>query len=70
MPTLTAAFDSICYLGKWPSAAVVQTLSKRVDLLLRGFAPRFVKQLFAQRLARYEMADQLDELQVLWGHPL
>ncbi|WP_369325478.1 glycosyltransferase family 2 protein [Aeromonas caviae] len=52
----------------------VQRLCKRypsvLDLLLRGFAPRFVKQLFAQRLARYEMADQLDELQVLWGPPI
>jgi len=30
------------------------------DLLLRGFAPRFVKSLFARRLARYEMRDVVD----------
>ncbi|HHQ4768022.1 TPA: glycosyltransferase, partial [Aeromonas veronii] len=41
----------------------VQRLCKRYptvfDLLLRGFAPAFVKKLFQTRLAKYEMADQL-----------
>jgi GT2 family glycosyltransferase len=31
-----------------------------LDLLLRGFAPRFVQRLFARRLARYEMRDVVD----------
>lgn len=30
------------------------------DLLLRGFAPRFVRRAFATRLARYEMRDIVD----------
>ena len=30
------------------------------DLLLRGFAPRAVRRLFARRLARYEMRDVVD----------
>jgi len=30
------------------------------DLMLRGFAPRFVQRLFARRLARYEMRDIVD----------
>ena len=30
------------------------------DLALRGFAPRFVRRLFARRLARYEMRDVID----------
>jgi GT2 family glycosyltransferase len=31
-----------------------------LDLLLRGFAPRFVRALFRRRLARYEMRDVID----------
>jgi len=31
-----------------------------LDLILRGFAPRFVQRLFARRLARYEMRDIVD----------
>ena len=30
------------------------------DLMLRGFAPRFVQRLFTRRLARYEMRDIVD----------
>jgi len=30
------------------------------DLLLRGFAPRFVRAMFGRRLARYEMRDVID----------
>jgi hypothetical protein len=30
------------------------------DLMLRGFAPRFVQRLFERRLARYEMRDIVD----------
>jgi GT2 family glycosyltransferase len=41
-----------------------QYLCKRypavLDLMLRGFAPRFVQRLFARRLARYEMRDIVD----------
>lgn len=52
----------------------VQRLCKRYptvfDLLLRGFAPAFVKKLFQTRLAKYEMADQLNNLDVLWDPPI
>ncbi|MFM5686590.1 glycosyltransferase family 2 protein [Aeromonas caviae] len=40
------------------------------DLLLRGFAPAFVKRLFQTRLAKYEMADQLNNRDVLWDPPI
>ncbi|MEH8204254.1 glycosyltransferase [Aeromonas veronii] len=52
----------------------VQRLCKRYptvfDLLLRGFAPAFVKKLFQTRLAKYEMADQLNDRDVLWDPPI
>ncbi|HHQ5456011.1 TPA: glycosyltransferase [Aeromonas veronii] len=52
----------------------VQLLCKRYptvfDLLLRGFAPAFVKKLFQTRLAKYEMADQLNDRDVLWDPPI
>ncbi|MFM1703549.1 glycosyltransferase family 2 protein [Aeromonas salmonicida] len=52
----------------------VQRLCKRYptvfDLLLRGFAPAFVKKLFQARLAKYEMADQLNNHDVLWDPPI
>jgi GT2 family glycosyltransferase len=32
-----------------------------LDLLLRGFAPRALKRLFSERLARYEMRDEVGE---------
>ncbi|EKP0260161.1 glycosyltransferase family 2 protein [Aeromonas sobria] len=52
----------------------VQRLCKRYptvfDLLLRGFAPAFVKTLFQARLAKYEMADQLNNHDVLWDPPI
>lgn len=52
----------------------VQRLCKRYptvfDLLLRGFAPAFVKRLFQTRLAKYEMADQLNNHDVLWDPPI
>lgn len=31
-----------------------------LDLMLRGFAPRFVRKLFGGRLARYELRDRID----------
>ncbi|EMN4468269.1 glycosyltransferase family 2 protein [Aeromonas hydrophila] len=52
----------------------VQRLCKRYptvfDLLLRGFAPAFVKKLFQTRLAKYELADQLNNHDVLWDPPI
>lgn len=52
----------------------VQRLCKRYptvfDLLLRGFAPASVKKLFQTRLAKYEMADQLNNYDVLWDPPI
>ncbi len=52
----------------------VQRLCKRYptvfDLLLRGFAPAFVKRMFQQRLAKYEMVDQLNDHDVLWDPPI
>lgn len=50
-----------------------QYLCKRypavLDLLLRGFAPGFVKALFRGRLAHYEMRDRLGG-EVVWDVPL
>ncbi|MGE6286811.1 glycosyltransferase [Aeromonas media] len=57
----------------WESGEV-QRLCKRYptvfDLLLRGFAPEFMKTLFQARLAKYEMAEQLNEHDVLWDPPI
>jgi GT2 family glycosyltransferase len=39
------------------------------DLLLRGFAPRCIRDLFGKRLARYELAD-LGKPEVLWDPPI
>ena len=51
-----------------------QFLCKRhptvLDLLLRGFAPRFIKKLFHKRLAHYEMADVINEQDVYWDPPI
>lgn len=52
----------------------IQRLCKRYpsvfDLLLRGFAPAFARKLFQTRLAKYEMADQLNNQDVLWDPPI
>ncbi|WDF93384.1 glycosyltransferase family 2 protein [Aeromonas dhakensis] len=52
----------------------IQRLCKRYptvfDLLLRGFAPAFLKRRFQTRLAKYEMADQLNNHDVLWDPPI
>lgn len=52
----------------------VQRLCKRyptvLDLLLRGFAPTFMKRMFHRSLAKYEMADQLNDHDVLWDPPI
>lgn len=39
------------------------------DLGLRGFAPRWIRQLFKKRLERYEMAE-MSENQVFWDPPI
>lgn len=50
-----------------------QYLCKRypsiLDLLLRGFAPRWLRALFAARLARYEMRDLIADVPV-WQPPI
>lgn len=52
----------------------IQRLCKRYptvfDLLLRGFAPAFVKRIFQKRLDHYEVADLLNEQEVLWDPPI
>jgi GT2 family glycosyltransferase len=40
------------------------------DLLLRGFMPHGVRQLFAARLARYEMRDVMNDTDVVWEPPI
>lgn len=40
-----------------------------LDLLLRGFAPKWLRSIFEQRLARYEMRDVLADT-VVWQPPL
>lgn len=53
---------------------VVQRLCKRYPsvfiLLLRGFAPRCIKNLFHKRLAHYEMADVINVQDVYWNPPI
>ncbi|WP_186391359.1 MULTISPECIES: glycosyltransferase family 2 protein [unclassified Pannonibacter] len=39
------------------------------DLLLRGFAPKFIKSLFSERLARYEMRRETSE-SIFWDPPI
>ncbi|PLZ00554.1 glycosyl transferase [Burkholderia sp. WAC0059] len=41
-----------------------------VDLLVRGFAPSRIRRIFAERLARYEMRDRIDEHEMLWDPPI
>jgi GT2 family glycosyltransferase len=56
----------------WPDGTR-QFLCKRYpalfDLLLRGFAPVFLKNLFSGRLARYEMSEETGE-DVFWDPPI
>jgi GT2 family glycosyltransferase len=56
----------------WPDGTR-QFLCKRYpalfDLLLRGFAPAFLKNLFSDRLARYEMSEETGE-DVFWDPPI
>ncbi|WP_306150186.1 MULTISPECIES: glycosyltransferase family 2 protein [unclassified Roseibium] len=56
----------------WPDGTR-QYLCKRYpalfDLLLRGFAPAFLKNLFSDRLARYEMSEETGE-DVFWDPPI
>ncbi|MFO6423860.1 glycosyltransferase [Motilimonas sp. KMU-193] len=59
--------------ARWQNG-LVQPLCKRypslIDLLLRGFAPRKVKQWFKYRLDRYELAEQLNATDVYWQPPI
>jgi GT2 family glycosyltransferase len=41
-----------------------------LDLFARGFLPRSLRQLFARRLARYEMRDLIDDRNVVWDPPI
>lgn len=41
-----------------------------LDLFARGFLPRSLRQLFARRLARYEMRDVIDDRNVVWDPPI
>ncbi len=40
------------------------------DLLLRGFAPRLIRNLFGRRLDRYEMRDAYDAADEVWDPPI
>ncbi|WP_178090050.1 glycosyltransferase family 2 protein [Plesiomonas shigelloides] len=52
----------------------VQRLCKRyptvLDLFLRGFMPKFFRDLFAKRLSHYEMSDTLNDKDVYWDPPI
>ncbi|AOK15900.1 glycosyl transferase [Burkholderia cepacia] len=41
-----------------------------LDLFVRGFLPSGLRQLFAERLARYEMRDVIDGTSVVWNPPI
>jgi GT2 family glycosyltransferase len=40
------------------------------DLFVRGFLPRSLRELFAKRLARYEMRDVINEQEIVWDPPI
>jgi GT2 family glycosyltransferase len=52
----------------------VQYLCKRyptvLDLVLRGFAPRFIREIFRKRLNWYEMRDVINDRDVVWDPPI
>jgi GT2 family glycosyltransferase len=52
----------------------IQYLCRRyptvLDLFVRGFLPAGLRQLFARRLARYEMRDLINEHDVVWDPPI
>lgn len=58
----------------WGDDGTLQYLCKRrpavVDLLLRGFAPRWLRRWFRVRLDRYEMRDLINERDVVWDPPI
>ncbi|RQS70191.1 glycosyltransferase family 2 protein [Burkholderia sp. Bp8963] len=41
-----------------------------LDLFVRGFLPAGARRLFARRLARYEMQDQINGHDILWDPPI
>ncbi|KVO05329.1 glycosyl transferase [Burkholderia ubonensis] len=41
-----------------------------LDLFVRGFLPSTLRRLFADRLARYEMRDLINERDVIWDPPI
>ncbi|WP_144144875.1 glycosyltransferase family 2 protein [Paraburkholderia sp. BCC1884] len=41
-----------------------------LDLFVRGFLPSRLRQLFARRLARYEMRDSINARDVVWDPPI
>lgn len=41
-----------------------------IDLFARGFLPARLRQLFARRLARYEMRDQINARDIVWDPPI
>ncbi len=41
-----------------------------LDLLVRGFLPAGLRQLFGRRLARYEMRDLINEQDIVWDPPI
>jgi len=58
----------------WGEDGTLQYLCKRrpaaVDLLLRGFAPQWLRERFRFRLDRYEMRDLINERDVVWDPPI
>jgi len=79
-----ALLQALAFMAAHPDAglltpAVVDGLGNRqylckrypavLDLLLRGFAPSFFKQLFKKRLDRYELRDLLGDA-VVWDMPI
>lgn len=61
-PAVADGEDNLQYLCKrYPSV---------LDLLLRGFAPDFLRNSFQSRLNRYELRDQIGLGRVVWDVPL
>jgi GT2 family glycosyltransferase len=76
---------AIAFLDKHPEVGVItphirgddgeqQFLCRRfptvLDLFVRGFLPRRFRTPFAERLARYELRDAIDDKNVFWDPPI
>jgi len=80
-----ALTEALAFMDQYPECGLLapavrdedgalQYLCKRLptvlDLLLRGFAPQWLRDRFRARLDRYEMRDLINERDVVWDPPI